>query len=101
MTFRVDSPFWRWTTLAGAIASFVLVALSSTRIWRADHAAAANNLAGFTRAAQLEPGNAFFWYAQGLSRHFDFDHPDPQQAIVDFQRALGDDPRDARTWMDL
>lgn len=101
MSLRLVNPLARWAILAIAIVPSVCLPLIGIRNWQADRAAAANTIPGYARAAQLEPGNAFYWYALGANRRLDLDTPNPQEAIADFQHSLADDPRDARTWIDL
>ena len=92
---------WRWVILAIAAVAAICLPFTGFRNWQADRAAAPNTIAGFARAAELEPGYAFYWYALGANRRLDLDSPNPKEAIADFQRALADDPRDTRARMDL
>jgi tetratricopeptide (TPR) repeat protein len=101
MNFRVANPLARWAIFALAAAVAACVTLAAVHNEQADRAAAAANIAGFTRAAQIEPGYGFYWYALGEHLRSDPDNPNPTAAISDFLRAIADDPRDARTWMDL
>ena len=95
MSFRVANTVWRWVILAIAAVAAIRLPFTGFRNWQADRAAAPNTIAGFARAAELEPGYAFYWYALGANRRLDLDSPNPKEAIADFQRALADDPRDA------
>ncbi len=101
MSYRVSNPLWRWAILGIAILAAVCLPYTGIQNWRADRASAPNTIAGFERAAAIEPGYAFYWYALGANRRLDLDNPNPKEAIVDFRRALANDPRDARAWMDL
>lgn len=101
MSFRLANPASRWLVLASAIVIAACVTLGSIHNYQADHAAADGTIAGFTKAANIEPGNAYYWHMVGYHLRTDPDNPNPQEAIGDLQRSLAEDPRDAETWMDL
>ena len=101
MSLRLANPSWRWLILALAVALAVCISLGAIHNYQADHAAASGSVAGFERAAQIEPGSSLYWYGLGSHLRSDEDSPDPKGAIPALLRSVADDPRYANAWMEL
>jgi len=101
MSTRLNHPLQRWIVVSVSAIVSALVAFTAIPVWRADALASQHTESGWTRAAELEPGNGEYWYDLGLFHRLDFDHADLRKSIAELQRALGDDPRSAYYWVDL
>ncbi len=101
MEFRSAYPAWRWLFLIATMLIAVAVGVASAKNWLAERWADSAQPENWLRAANLEPGNADYWYRLGRYRQLDFEHMDPQLAISYYRRALAIDPRAAAFWMDL
>jgi len=101
MEFRFAYPAWRWLFLIATMLVAVVVGVASAKNWFAERWADSAQPENWLRAANLEPGNADYWYRLGRYRQLDFEHMDPQLAISYYRRALAIDPRAAAFWMDL
>lgn len=78
-----------------------LLISQSARIWLADDRIDSRELAKIERGAELVPGNADAWDRLGRFRQWDFANPDPPAAILDYQRAVREEPLSPYYWMDL
>ena len=101
MSVKLDHPLQRWIVVSAAALVSASVAFTAIPIWRADALASQHTESGWTRAAELEPGNGEYWYDLGLFHRLDFDHADLRKSIAELRRALADDPRSAYYWVDL
>ncbi|MGA2263952.1 MAG: tetratricopeptide repeat protein [Acidobacteriota bacterium] len=55
----------------------------------------------FTRAIEMDPGNAALWWHRGQLRHYAVEAVDIPQAILDYQKALSINPRLSQAWVDV
>jgi tetratricopeptide (TPR) repeat protein len=101
MNAFLDKPSRRWMIFAFSIIVFVSVSVSSVYAWYADHLAESSEPNNWMRAAQLEPGNADYWYKLGFNRQWDLNDADSGQVINYLRRAVSIDPRSADYWMAL
>ncbi len=101
MEIRLANPLWRWSFLLVLLLLAGTLAALAGKNWRADAWEQSSRPEDWLRAAELEPGNADYWYRLGRYRQFDFEHMDPALAITYYRRALAIDPRSANYWMDL
>jgi tetratricopeptide (TPR) repeat protein len=80
----------------------LLILLFASRAWRtaaAAWAARSLDLAGFQRAASLEPGNAE--YRQNIGRYYSLVDLDLEKGLINYQAAASLNPYKARHWLDL
>lgn len=87
--------------LFGSFAVSALLIVQAARIWIADDRIDSHELVKIERGANLVPGNADAWDRLGRFRQWDFANPDPAAAIVDYQKAVREDPLSPYYWMDL
>lgn len=74
----------------------------SYRIFRADRIVRTDpTFEGYSRALQLDTGNATLWWRRGLLRHYSVRVVDLSQAISDYRMALSLNPRLSQAWVDL
>jgi tetratricopeptide (TPR) repeat protein len=83
------------------VAISALLIAQAARIWLADDRVDSGELAQIERGTELVPGNADAWDRLGRFRQWDFANPDPAAAILDYQRAVREDPFSPYYWMDL
>lgn len=99
MQAGLQSPLRRLTF---AFFCLLLIFLFAARSWRsaaAARAARSQELAGFQRAAALEPGNAD--HHQNLGRYYSLVELDLTQALAHYSAATSLNPHKARHWLDL
>jgi tetratricopeptide (TPR) repeat protein len=71
------------------------------KLWLASHWMDSAKLTPMERGAALVPGDGSAWDRLGRLRQWDFMNSDLPGAIVDYRKAVQDDPRSAHFWMDL
>jgi Tetratricopeptide repeat len=101
MTSLLEGARPRWAVLLISLFTAILVCFQASRNWAANHRVHSGELAMVERGVALEPGNADAWDRLGRFHEWDFEKPDPSQAIADYRQALGRDPLSAHYWMDL
>ena len=101
MTPLVDGTRFRWTVLLVSIVTAVLLSFQAGRNWFANYRVHSGELATVERGVALEPGNADAWDRLGRFHEWDFEKPDPSQAITDYREALVRNPLSEHYWMDL
>ena len=101
MEIRLASPAGRWLFLISILLVAATLALLGARNGLAEHWAQSEQPEDWLRAAELEPGNADYWYRLGRYRQLDFEHADLPLAIFYYRRAVAIDPRSANNWMAL
>ena len=101
MELSLDKPGGRRKVLAASIGVALVVGYLAGRIWLADARVHSQSVAVIERGASLEPGNGDAWDRLGRYHQWDFANPDVNRAIVDFSRAVRDDPHSAHFLMDL
>ena len=101
MILRLSSPAARALLVLVALVFAAGLSYSSIRNARAVHFAGLDTREGYARAAQLEPGNARYWYLLGRHAQYDLQDPDARRAIQAYRNALSFDPRSADTWLNL
>jgi len=87
--------------VAASVVTAAILIPEATIHWIARSRLDSDDLNLVQRGVALTPGDGDAWDRIGRLHEFDFDHPDLQAAIADFQRAVQDDPRSAHDWMDL
>ncbi|HWF38401.1 MAG TPA: hypothetical protein VG322_07775 [Candidatus Acidoferrales bacterium] len=70
-------------------------------IWIANRRMQSGRIDLMQSAAELLPGNAEAWDRVGRYKQLDFANPDPDQAVQDYLKAVGDDPHSSFYWLDL
>lgn len=91
----------RLTVIAICVACAAALIDASGRMWMAAHLAAGKDPADWTRAAQIESGNAGYWSQLGLYQEWNFEHGSVQQAIRYFRMASQLNPHSPMVWTDL
>lgn len=84
-----------------ALATATILISQASVLWLASHRLDSQEVELMERGAALVPGDGSAWDRVGRLRQWDFVHPDLSAAIVDFQKAVHDDPLSAHYWMDL
>ncbi len=92
---------YRVAVLACTILIAAIVAFQAGELWLANHWVTSDDLTLVERGANLVPSDGSAWDAVGHLRQWSFSDFDLPAAIVDYRRALRDDPRAAHYWMDL
>lgn len=87
--------------LLGSVAACGLVIFQATRLWLAQVRIGSQKLATIQQGAALEPGNADAWDRLGRFQQWDFQDPDPEAALLDYQRAVREEPQSPYYWIDL
>jgi tetratricopeptide (TPR) repeat protein len=101
MGIRTVNPVGRWAFLIGVLLGATTLAVLAGKNWVADEWAQSSQPDNWLRAAQLEPGNAEYWFRLGRYRQLDFEHSDLPLAINYYGRAVAIDPHSATYWMGL
>lgn len=101
MWFSLTRSLTRWLLLAGIVLATGFLSFEAAKLWRADSQAHSPHPEDWLRAAELEPGNAAYWYRLGWFRQSDFEQLDLAQAILHYERATEINPRSATYWMGL
>jgi len=101
MEIRLTHPTGRWLFFGSIILFAAILVIPAGRYWLAESWAGSSEPADWQRAAEIEPGNADYWYRLGRYRQLDFEHADLPLAIFYYRRAVGVDPRSANNWMAL
>lgn len=101
MILRLSSSAARASLVALALLLAVFLSYFSIRNARSEHLAGLATSDGFSRAVQLEPGNARNWFLLGRYLLYNLEDPDAPRAIRAYQTSLSLDPRSADTWLDL
>ncbi len=91
----------RWLFLAGTMLITGLLTLQAGKHWLAEHWARSSEPQDWARAAELQPGNASYWYRLGQSWQLNLQKTDLSQAILYYHRATETNPRSAVYWMEL
>jgi tetratricopeptide (TPR) repeat protein len=86
--------------LASAAISAWMIAQAG-RAWLASERLDSGQLTVIERGARLVPGNAEGWDRLGRFRQWNFANPDAAAAILDYQRAVRQEPLSPYYWMDL
>ncbi len=74
----------------------------SYRIFRADRIVrSGETVDNYTRASQLNPSNALFWWKRGRLHHYSIEKVELHLALQDYLQALELNPRIGQAWMDL
>lgn len=84
-----------------ALAVLSLISYQAVRSAMADYGVRSGDMRWTERATAIEPGNGESWDRLGRLKQWDFDNPDPSEAIAAYKRAVNDDPNSAHYWMDL
>jgi tetratricopeptide (TPR) repeat protein len=87
--------------LLASVAISALLIAQAARIWLADDRIDSRELNLIERGTKLVPGNADAWDRLGRFRQWDFANPDPAAAILDYQKAVREEPLSPYYWMDL
>ena len=95
------SPAVRTGILVAAFVAAAILAWSSIRAALAEHYSGLGTIDGYTKATQLEPGNARNWELLGRSWQENLEQPDVKRAIEFYRISLSLDPISATTWLDL
>jgi tetratricopeptide (TPR) repeat protein len=101
MILRLSTSAERAALAVIALLFAAFLSYFSIRNARAEHLAGLETPDGFSRAVQLEPGNARNWFLLGHYWLYNLEDPDVSRAIRAFQTSLALDPRSADTWLDL
>ncbi len=64
MEFRFAYPAWRWLFLIATMLIAAAVGVASAKNWLAERWADSAQPENWLRAANLEPGNADYWYCR-------------------------------------
>jgi tetratricopeptide (TPR) repeat protein len=88
-----------WLGLSLVVSSILI--FQAGELWLADRRIHSNNYELMSLGANLTPGNGEAWDRLGRYNQLNFASPDPSAAILNYQRALQDDPRSSTYWMDL
>lgn len=101
MILRLSTSAERAILVAVALLLAASLSYFSTRNARAEYLASLETSEGFSRAAELEPGNARNWFLLGHYWLYNLEEPDIPKAIHFFHTSLALDPHAADTWLDL
>lgn len=101
MILRLSTSAERASLVAVALLLAAFLSYFSIRNARAAHLIALETPEAFSRAVQLEPGNARTWFLIGHYWLYSLEDPDVPRAIRAFQTSLALDPHSADTWLDL
>lgn len=91
----------RWLWLGGLVLVAGTLVWQASLYWLAEHWAESSEPKDWLRAAELQPGNASYWYRLGRFREADFTQADLDQAIRYYRRAVALNPRSATYWSQL
>jgi tetratricopeptide (TPR) repeat protein len=101
MILRLSSSAERAAILAAAVLLATFLTFFSVRNAIAQHFAGLQNVYGFRRATEIEPGDARSWYLLGRYFQYSLEDPDGRRAILAYRTALSIDPHDTDAWLDL
>ncbi len=99
MHISLPTAFRKYLYLFVSFVAFALYAGFCSTIWLAEHAANPPSLAGLTKAARLQPGNADYHYL--LGRYDLLVSQSPQRALPSFLQAASLNPHRADYWFSL
>jgi len=78
------------------------VVVRSYRIFRADWIVKVDEtVVGYSRALEIDPSNAVYWWYRGRLRHYTVGVVDIPRAAEDYRHALALNPRLGQAWVDL
>lgn len=101
MKIRTEDSLSVAALLALSLVCAALLIWQAGVLWLASHRLASGNLELMRRGAALTPGDGSAWDSIGHLRQWDLANQNLPGAIADFERAIQDDPRSARYWVDL
>ncbi len=101
MGASLDERHKRWAFLLLSVFISGVIIVVGGKAALAEYRSNSSNPEDWLRAAELEPGNADYWYRLGRYRQLDFENADLPLAIFYYRRALAINPRSARCWMGL
>jgi len=101
MELALTSTAARRALLIAAVAIAAIMGLEVGKHWIADDRIQSEQLASMKRGAALEPDNAEAWDRIGRLEQYDFANPDPWQAVVDYLKAVRNNPHSEHYCMDL
>jgi tetratricopeptide (TPR) repeat protein len=87
--------------LMAALAVAAILIFQAAEMWLADYRLNSGKVEELERAAALMPGNGDVWDLLGRFYQWDFLRSDLLRSIVDYQKAVRDNPLSDRYWMDL
>jgi hypothetical protein len=101
MEIALQSATRRWSVVVLSLAVAAVLIPQACVLWLAHERLASEQVDVMERGAELTPGDANGWDRVGRLRQWDFRHPDMSAAIMDYQKAVDDEPHSAHYWMDL
>jgi tetratricopeptide (TPR) repeat protein len=101
MELPVGSANVRRILLVGAALISVLLTIQAARIWLANDLLDSGQLPAIEHGARILPGDAEAWDRLGRFQQWDFADSDPGAAVLDYERAVREEPLSPYYWMDL
>jgi tetratricopeptide (TPR) repeat protein len=101
MEIPIEGAGPRSVVLAASLVIAAVLAFQASEVWLANHRINSQQLETIESGAYLMPGNGEAWDRVGRFEEYDFASTDPASAVMDFQRAIKDDPLSSYYWIDL
>lgn len=101
MEVSLENAYWRWGVVLISLVVAAILIPEACILWLAHYWITSDNPDLIQRGVKLTPGDAAGWDRVGHSQQWDFLNPNLPAAIVDYQKAVREEPHAANYWMDL